>query len=203
MQKTLFIPVFLLFFAGAFSQGIDPHINLGEGVVTVLQYAFPPPPERPAREKIEPQAMVHSSSDLSYTYYIKKNKVLLSPQRDENAAKPLSGDTTTLDNGVGLATFLTAKYVHPVYLIDCVKRTACYLSNSTHRIVEKNLEETSTELFYRNVNIASPQAASIVSLSDSSETLIAGKKCYKGLARFSDGNIFPPGVRNKTVRHSG
>jgi len=135
--------------------------------------------------------MVNYISNLSYNYYIKKNKVLLRSQSSEDAATISSRDTMTSDNGVGLVASLIMKYEHPAYLIDCVKRTVCFLSDSTSRIVEKKLSETTTEPFYRNVNIVSPKQATIVSLPDSSETFIAGKKCFKGLARDCDGKTFP------------
>jgi len=190
MKKTLFISVSLFSFVVAFSQGIDPHINLGEGKVTVLQFMFPPAPERPATEKLAPRAIVNYISNVSYTYYIKKNKVLLKSQDGEAAADISSTDTTAIDNGLNLVSSTTVKYLHPAYLIDCIKRTACYLSDSTGLIVEKNLSETNGEFFYRNVNVVSPKPVTIVSTSDTSETFIAGKKCFKGLARDSDGKEF-------------
>lgn len=201
MKKILLIHVGLLVFTRVFSQGIDPHINLGEGVVTVVEYAFPPPPERPATEKLEPQPILNYSGFQSFTYYIKKNKILLKAQDTSDKETTSSSDTTKSGNGGKMMVSLSARYVHPTYLIDCIKRKTYYFSDSTNKVVEKSLEETSTEPFYRNVNIL--QQTPIAPLSDTTETLIAGKKCYKGLARDDDGKFFPfyyckepPGVRS-------
>lgn len=185
------------------TQGIDPQINLGEGVVTIVVYAFPPPPERPATEKLEPQAILNYPGWQSFTYYIKKNKILLKAQDTSDEETTSSGDTTKLGNGGKVMASLSVRYVHPTYLIDCIKSKTYYVSDSTNKIVETSLEETSTEWFYRNLINLSLKPSAIASLSDTSETLIAGKKCYKGLERNYDGTLFPfyyckepPGVRS-------
>jgi hypothetical protein len=188
MKKILLIHVGLLVLTRVFSQSIDPHIDLGEGVVTIVEYAFPPPPERPATEKLAPQAILNYSGFQSFTYYIKKNKILLKAQDTSERETTSSSDTTKSGNGGKMMVSLSARYVHPTYLIDCIKRKTYYFSDSTNKLVENTLEETSTEPFYRAINIL--QQTTIVSLSDTIGTLIAGKKCYKGVARDDAGKIF-------------
>lgn len=191
MKKIILIQVLLLVFTRAFSQGIDPRINLGQGIVTIIEYAFPPPPKRPAMEKLEPQAILNYSGIQSFTYYVKKNKILLKAQDTGHKKTTSSSDTTKLGNGGKMTISLSARFVHPTYLIDCIKRKIYYFSDSTNKIVEKDLEETSTEPFYRDVNILSSKRMPIVSLSDTIETVIAGKKCYKGLAVDDGRKSFP------------
>lgn len=191
MKKTLFICIGVLICIRTFSQGIDPHIDFGEGLVTIVEYGVPPPPERPVAEKLEPQAILNYSSNLSFAYYIKKNKVLLRAQDSGDQKITSSSNTTNLENGKTVAASLSVKFMHPTYLIDCVKRTVCFISDSTNQLVEKSLEETSTEWFYKNVNSVLPKQDTIISLLDSRETIIAGKKCHKGLVRDYDGKTFP------------
>jgi hypothetical protein len=202
VKKIPLILVGLLVFTTAFSQGNDPHINLGEGVVTIVRYAFPPPPERPPTEKLGAQAILKYPGVQSFSYYIKKNKTLLRAQDNNDSETTSFSDTTQFGNGGKTMATLSARYVHATYLIDCIKRKSYYISDSTNKIVENSLEETSTEIFYREVNIPSPKQMPILSLSDTSEVLIAGQKCYKGLAG-DEGGIFtfyyckePLGVRS-------
>lgn len=190
-KKIISIQVGLLVLTRVFSQGFDPHINLGQGVVTIIEYAFPPPPERPAIEKLVPQAVLDYPGMQAFNYYIKKNKILLKAPDTGDKKTTSSSYTTNSGNGGKMTISLSARFVHPTYLIDCIKRKIYYFSDSTNKIVEKSLEETSAEPFYRDVNSVSAKRMPIVSLSDTTETVIAGKKCYKGLAVDDGGKSFP------------
>src|ERR1700761_2554236 len=113
MKKTILIHIGLLVFSRVISQGIDPHINLGEGVVTIIEYAFPPPPERPAAKKLEPQAILNYSGLQSFNYYIKKNRILLKNQDTGDKKTTTSTDTTKLGNGGKMMISLSARFTHP------------------------------------------------------------------------------------------
>jgi len=192
----------LLSFKQAWPQSVDKHLNLGEGIVTVIEYGFPPPPARPAAENLEPRAILEFTSNISFTYYIKKTKVLLKAQDSAGQETGSSWKGIKSDNDKIDAGSLSIRFVHATYLIDCIKRTT-YFADSMGQVVEKRLDETRTEPFYRSVNSIPSNQPTIVSIADSGEAIIAGKKCFKGLARDCDGKIFsfyyskePIGVRS-------
>jgi hypothetical protein len=182
MATTLKVSIiFVCFFCckKANSQETTHGIDLGEGIVSIAWYSFPP--QHPSTRALSPDSISRFGINNMLRYYIKTDKVLRKDMPDSGRNLNDTADHTS-SNGVPVEvhTIMTVTLQHPTYLIDYKRRKTCFIADSSRKTVEYDMQDNMVEVFYRYVNDTGPFKVSIVSLADASPVLIAGKKCYEG-----------------------
>jgi hypothetical protein len=187
---SITIIFFLFSFSGILAQVNQPNAGFGEGIVTINEYAFAPND----LAALDPLSILHRERFYNYTYYIKGNKILRNDQYDSTLNIGSSTSETVGIHGEVIKTFLKAKMVHPIYMIDWNKRTVyTFLKKKEDiQVSEKGLKNETSEFFYRMIDSNKTSTKIIInSLEKNNPVIIAQKKCFKGSITGITGDKFP------------
>lgn len=170
LKAKLCLLLFLIFSASAYGQ--EHKFDLGNGRISVNQYAFAPGVKAPD--------FVTDTLDQSlfnkYIYFVSKNKALRNDLADQSLQK--SKNSSVQDGNVAIN--VNTQLVHPEYILDLDKNLAYLYSRSKSFLTIKSMDDFPVEPFYRSF-IKSNNA--VYDLSSSADTvIIANQKCFKGTA---------------------
>jgi hypothetical protein len=164
---------FVLFFVSAFNS-FSQCQDLGEGVVSVQQFAFPP--------GVTPPLFIGDSlpKNLLYHFFycIKKDNIYRNDLLDSSTwSTDFKANSHSVDQ-------LKVEIAHPIYVIDYKKRVDYIYSLKKDFILKIGLEENTLEMFYRSCE-GRPQNT-VDSLTEGQAVFIAGRKCFKGKGTAGD-----------------
>lgn len=180
------LPLSLLFiFSNIQAQTISRDADLGEGIITVGWYGFPPNNTIPN----DPASISPVPNICGLIYYQKKDKILRKQQPDTSSDKARSATGTVDANAGSYQIVVPMKFIVPTCLIDWTKKKAYTFrkKSDTLQVEEKELQKENSEILYR---LADNNKTIITSQEKDNPVFIAGKKCFKGTARDKTGENF-------------